>query len=356
MGGSNDAATTGDSSGSSSGGGVVRHPDSGAVVDTGAGTGDDSSSTGDTGGGTGFDGTTGKPCMTSSDCVGTGANAPGTNICSNTLQYTFTKVSFQLFPTPVCEIAPVQNAGNCDPCGGATPCDQNLHFCDGPDDPSSPGMCLPNSFSNPQINDGTCVPYCTLPMDGSKPVGCQGHNRCVPYTWVLTTGADGGQSVTGYGFCQGACEVDADCTDLGTGWVCQTDIGFCTQTKVSRTKMPGEGCTGGTATTSDNATGACYCVSNNTTNLGYCSNSCIVDGTVACAAGYTCDSFAPSGPLTFGDAGMAPALTKQNTGAAGTCFATCTVPDAGVGIDGGAQCPTNSTCTGDTLAGPDCLP
>jgi hypothetical protein len=349
--GSTDAATES---------GPVRHPDSGGLAETGAG--DDGSAP--EAGTTVVDGTTGKKCATNADCKGTDPNAPGTNICSNTIGYTFTKVSFQIFPTPVCEIAPVQGGGNCDPCGGLTSgCDGNLHFCDGPDAPTSPGMCLPNNFANPMPGQGTCYPFCTLPADGSAPVGCAGNNRCVPFTWVLSTPVDGGAgTVTGYGFCQGACEKDADCTGLGAGWVCQTDIGFCTKAKVARTKTPGTGCTAGTATTSDNATGACYCIANSTTNLGYCSDSCIVgglpcgSGSDAGANGYVCDSFIPSGPLTFGDAGTSPALTKQNTGLAGTCLNPCTAPDAGVGTDGGTQCPTNSMCQAGTLAGPDCLP
>jgi hypothetical protein len=297
-----------------------------------------------------FDGTTGKPCTVNADCLGTGPGAPGINICSNTLAYMFTRVTFQIYPTPVCEMPPPASiGGNCDPCGGA-PCDGNLHFCDGPDEPSSPGLCLPSNFANPTLGQGICVPYCTLPLDGSPGSGCAGKNRCVPYTWVLSPPAGGGPGVvTGYGFCQGACEIDSDCSALGAGWLCQADIGFCTRTKVARTKAPGTACLAGNSPTSDNTTGACYCVSSATTNVGYCSASCVVGG-APCASGYVCDGFEPSGPLLFGDAG-AGMLTMQNAGVVGTCLHTCTQPDAG-----DPACPANSTCQAATLAGPDCIP
>jgi hypothetical protein len=48
------------------------------------------------------------------------------------------------------------------------------HFCDGPDDPSSPGYCLPNGTS------GVCVPKCLAPADGSPPGHLQHRGIPVP--------------------------------------------------------------------------------------------------------------------------------------------------------------------------------
>jgi len=348
----------------------VRHADGSTTI----GTGDDGGAATDDGGGlSNFDMTTGKACKSSNDCVGAGAGAPGINVCSNTNMFLYTGVTFQLYPTPVCELPRSATAGNCDPCGGATPCDGGLHFCDGPDDPSSPGLCLPLDVLKPVLNQGVCVPYCTLPSDGSAPVGCAGNNRCTPFTWALFTAADGGATPTleGFGICQGSCEKDADCSGLGAGYVCQTDIGFCTKTLVPRKKTVGTACTGGSAAASDTTTGACFCFSNPTTNAGYCTSNCIVGG-VPCPTGYVCDTGIPSGPLLFtspdGGTLTEPALTKQNVGLAGQCVQACTTVvdggasmagDSGAGADaaaGSGQCPTSSMCLGSTLAGPDCQP
>jgi len=339
---------------------VVRHPDGSAI-----GAGDDGSVMDDGGGqAAAFDMTTGKVCKTDSDCAGAGAGAPGINVCSNTTMYLYTGVTFTLYPTPVCQLPRSSNAGNCDPCGGATPCDNALHFCDGPDDPSAPGLCLPLDVLNPTVNMGICVPYCILPADGSAPVGCAGNDRCTPFSWGLFTPVDGGApTVTGFGICQGACEKDADCSALGAGYVCQADIGFCTKTLVKRTKAVGAPCTGGTGATSDSTTGACFCFSNAKSNAGYCSTNCIVGG-VPCPSGYVCDTGIPSGPLVFGTADggmlMEPGITKQNVGLSGQCVATCTVVDGGsTAPDSGtssAACPAASMCNSSTLVGPDCQP
>ena len=347
---------------------VVRHADGSAI-----GVGDDGSATDDGGSApAAFDMTTGKLCNANSDCVGTAAGAPGINVCSNGIMYKYTGVTFSLYPTPVCELPPPSAAGtgNCDPCGGGA-CDGSMHFCDGPDDPSAPGLCQPLDFQNPKANQGICVPYCTLPSDGSAPVGCAGNNRCIPYNWVLSLAADGGPGMlTGYGICLGACEKDADCSKLGVGYVCQTDIGFCTKTTVARTKTLGTACTGGTAAMSDTSLGTCNCFSNLTSNNGYCTSSCIVGG-IACPNGWVCDTGIPSFPLTFTgpmDAGITePAFTKQNVGLVGQCVQPCTNPtdggtpaatDSGAAADSGAAsgCPMNSTCIAQTVAGPDCEP
>jgi hypothetical protein len=297
-----------------------------------------------------FDGTTGKQCTSDTDCNG----GAGLNKCSSDYQFTVTGVPVALWPTPVCIPPLVQGSpGNCDPCGGGA-CDANAIWgCDSAnlDPTTSPGLCLANTPQNPAPGQGVCVPRCQFKLDGSAPTGCAAKDRCVQYTFLLDPTSN---TVTGIGFCQGACESDADCSGLGTGFKCQVDIGFCTKTPKTRTKTIGQGCTGGSATTSDTSTGACNCVANNTTNVGYCSSSCIV-GSVACPNGYVCDGLYPSGPLNFGDA-SAPAVAQQNTGVVGQCFQPCTAVDAGTAADGGPECPTNSTCQLQTIVGPDCLP
>jgi hypothetical protein len=353
---------------------LVRHPDGSTTIGK-----DDGGAVADGGVGSAtYDMTTGKACKTSNDCLGTAANAPGINVCSNSSMYVYSVVgvTVTLFPTPVCELPPPSANGNCDPCGGATPC-SGIHFCDGPDDPSSPGLCLPNDFLKPTVNMGVCVPYCTLASDGSAPVGCTGNNRCHPWQLVLNSANGAAPTISGYGFCQGGCEKDADCSGLGVadgstaGYVCQTDIGFCTKTPVTRKKPIGTACTGGSALTSDTVTGACLCLSNTTTNAGYCTSECIVGG-APCPTGYVCDTGIPGGPLVFtsSDGGMLtePAITKQNVGLSGVCVASCTTVvdagasmagDSGAGADAGSgsgQCPPSSLCVGDTVAGPDCWP
>jgi hypothetical protein len=350
-GGGGDASSGG---GSSSGSG-------GSASDGGSNSGSSSGSGSGSSSGivTNDDGTTGKPCSSSSECKGASPNALGTNVCSNTITFTATNVTFQPFPTPICQVpaSTNPNAGNCDPCGGTVPCDGNVHFCDGPDSPSSPGICVPDSTSNPMPGQGTCLPSCKMSPDGSPSTGCTGHNRCVPFTWILARPRDSGPgTVTGYGFCQGTCESDSDCSALGAGWVCQTDLGFCTKAKVARTKAIGTACVSGAGPTSDLVTGACFCIGG-VTGVGYCTSVCVVGGT-PCPNGYLCDAFEPRGPLTFGSAGTYPALTTQNVGVVGTCQAACSVSDAGAGPDGGSSCPPNSTCQvgSFSIAGPDCIP
>jgi hypothetical protein len=263
------------------------------------------------------------------------------------------KVAF--WPAPIClpPLPTTAGGGSCDPCGisaGGVCGDGNVWGCDSDpttlDPTTSPGLCLPNNAATPAANQGICIPRCGLPVDGSTPTGVTKPNTCVPYTWLQPkTGP-----LVGIGFIQGTCQTNADCTGLGAGWICQVDIGFCTQATAQkpRTKAIGTACTSGTAATSDSTTGACNCIGNSTTNAGYCSSACVVGGT-ACPSGYVCDAFYPHGPLVIGDA-SAPALTMQNPGAAGTCIEPCTSVDAAGG------CPSNSTCQLQTLEGPDCLP
>jgi hypothetical protein len=335
-----------------------------------ASSGSSSGSGDDSGGGeagVSFDGTSGKACTMDSDCNG----GAGINKCSIDYEGTVTSLKVEFWPSPICLPALPMTAGggNCDPCGisaGGTCADMAIWGCDSDpttlDPTSSPGLCLPNNATAPVAMQGTCIPRCQLALDGSKATGVTAPNTCVPYTFLEpATGP-----IIGIGFIQGTCQADADCKGLGTGWVCQVDIGFCTQATAqkARTKTIGTACTSGTSTMSDSSTGACNCISaNNATNMGtasatlfagFCGSSCVVGGT-ACPDAYICDAFYPSGPLQFGDA-MAPALTMQNTGVAGSCIQPCTTVDAGTGADGGAQCPPNSQCLLQTLEGPDCLP
>jgi hypothetical protein len=355
------AVSNGCSSSSAGAGGGGDAGDSGTIVkkDSGSSSGGSSGGGGDSGGEAGvtFDGTSGKACKTDADCAG----GAGINKCSIDYEGTVTGLKVEFWPSPIClpALPMTAGAGNCDPCGisaGGTCAANSIWGCDSDpttlDPTTSPGLCLPNNSTAPVANQGTCIPRCQLALDGSKATGVTAPNTCVPYTFLEpTTGP-----IIGIGFIQGTCQTNADCTGLGTGWICQVDIGFCTQATAqkTRTKTVGTACTSGTAASSDSTTGACNCIGSTTTNTGYCSSACVVGGT-ACPNGYVCDAFYPSGPLVFGDA-SSPALTMQNTGVAGTCLQPCTTVDAGNGADGGPQCPNNSTCMLQTLEGPDCLP
>ena len=323
------------------------------------------------------DGTTGKACASDADCVSDGG--PGINTCSSDFGFTITTVDVELWATPVCIIPPsmVQGQGNCDPVPGNV--DDGLpHFCDGPDDLNNPGpgLCVPFDFNNPQPGQGVCYPLCTFALDGTKPKGCIGTDTCFPVTFLRSTTSS---TVTGYGFCAGGCQQDSDCTGLGTGFGCQTDIGYCTMKKVTRTKALGAACTAATtAGTADDA--ACNCDADQMTGLGVCTTSCVVGG-LPCPNGWTCDAGFQN-PLVFtsstGGASISVPVTAQNVTVPGVCRAVCLPGDAGaldagappdagdeggtdaappVATDAGAGgCPTNSTCSTMDLAGPDCVP
>jgi hypothetical protein len=346
---------------------VVQHKDAGFD----SGTGDDSGEAGTAA--PAFDGTSGQICASNADCKGTAAGSPGNNVCSNSYNGLLNTVNGvtrpQLWPTPLCmmPLPTVAGVGNCDPG------DQGfLQFCDSadPTNPASPGICLP--LTNPQQagpTNGICLPGCSFALDGSAPVGCPGKDTCVPDTFLLdATGA-----AIGFGFCQGTCETDADCSALGTGWGCQTDIGFCTQTKKTRTKAIGTACTNagnGAApiAASDSQTGSCDCpFSGSSVTAFYCTSACVVGGN-PCPDGWICDAFEPE-QLIFTDQTGAQTIvagpTVQNVGLPGTCIAPCAGPDGGAGeagVDGGSlECPALSTCTAPTdtngtVAGPDCQP
>ena len=315
------------------------------------------------------DGTTGKPCKMDADCVGDGG--PGVNACSVDFGFKITGVTVALWATPVCIIPPPQSAGqgNCDPVPNGV--DDGLpHFCDGPDNlmAPGPGLCLPFDLQNPQPGQGVCYPLCTFALDGSKPTGCQGTDMCFPVSFLRDTTT---MKVTGFGFCGGGCQQDSDCTQLGAGFVCQTDIGYCTMAKLARTKAIGAACKASMVAGSPDDV-ACNCDSNPTTGVGACSTSCVVGG-VPCPAGSVCDAGFQN-PLVFMSstgATIPVPVTAQNQGIPGVCRSVCTPADAGVaptvdaGAEGGAppvtdagvaSCPMNTTCQTGDVVGPVCTP
>jgi hypothetical protein len=334
---------------------TIHHLEAGASSSGGSGGGSSGAGSSGSGGSSGgeagmpggFDGTTGKPCTADSQCQAGAA----VNVCSNKYTFNVTNLHVELWPTPVCIPAiPNGGGGNCDPCGGTTCSPNQIFGCDSADlDPTtSPGLCLPLNQMNPVAGQGVCIPRCSVPLDGSTPTGCTGKDTCVAFTWLLTTSG----AIQGIGFCQGSCQQNSDCSSLGSGFICQTDIGFCVQetAPAARAKALGAACTN-----TDSTMGTCDCEFNTMTNNGYCTAACVVGGN-PCASGYICDAFYPSGPLMFGGDVTEPALTGQNKGVVGNCIQPCTHLDGGTGPDGGPQCPPNSTCQAVTLAGPDCLP
>ena len=326
-----------------------------------------------------FDGTTGQACHANSDCVGPDGGA-GLNVCSIGSLFDISGVKgVQLTTTPVCIVRPAATGGNCDPAPAGDPQGSSVHFCDGPDQSSSPGLCVA-ATSPPAPGLGTCLPKCTFGLDGTPATGCVGKAACQPITFTL--GAQSG-AITGYGVCQGYCQADADCTPLGAGYVCQTDIGFCTKTKTTRTKQPGDACS------TAGATVPCNCVTGATSTAGYCTTTCVVGG-ASCPTGFVCDNGTPS-PLDFGTGTTYP-VTAQNPGTQGFCAPACSLADAGSpaadsgaavdagsapdaaapsdagpapeasvsppAADGGApgKCPAPTTCQAVTAAGADCQP
>jgi hypothetical protein len=316
-----------------------------------------------------YDGTSGLPCKTSTDCIGPDGGA-GLNVCSNTLSYTVAGVkNVELWSTPVCIVAPAQTGGNCNPAPSGDPLGQFMHFCDGPDKDTSPGLCV---VADSTGTVGICLPKCTFAPDGTAASGCPGKTGCLPITFT----SDSNNNIVGYGVCQGYCQTDADCTGLGAGFGCQVDLGFCTKTKVTRTKHVGDVCNPAATTAT------CNCTPSSDGTTGYCTTACVV-GDTACPAGYVCDNGTPE-PLDFGTGTTTP--VQQNVGTQGTCVPACSLPpdagapveagvavEAGASADAGAQgdaaaappapdagvtvaCPLQFACSAGTAAGPDCQP
>ena len=245
-----------------------------------------------------YDGTTGKPCTADTDCFA--PNGPQAARCSSTV---FAPQAY--YPTPVCVVP------TCSPISDS----QSVHYCDGPDAPSSPGVCVPYGSGG----GGLCIPKCTFDKNGGAAVGCTGKDACND-----TIDPQGG-----VGYCFGGCTQDTDCPG---GQKCETDMGVCVVGVVPPTKAFGAACT-----KSDSDNGVCDCFYGSA-GTGYCSSFCLVNDPASCPAGATCDA------LEYRQDGY----TTQNPGMAGYCTIGCAA-DAGV-------CPTGTTCTNVFAAGPDCIP
>jgi len=329
-----------------------------------------------------YDGTTGKACTTDSQCVGTGG--PGTNNCSNDFVATIAGVTGPAIPLAVCLPPPI--ADDCDPAPPSDPTGSLPHFCDGPDEPSSPGLCVADNPQQPQSGMGVCQPKCTFEINGSSASGCIAPDTCTASIFAEVQGA-ASTSVVGYGYCQGTCQTDSDCPpQMGVAATCQVDVGLCTTQPVARTLALGAACT-----SADYTSGACNCNFDSTTNAGFCTTACVVGG-APCPAGWVCDTGEPS-VVNLGTANIP--ITSQTPGLAGTCLPACSVTSgvtasASVGVEGGVDagggddagnendaeavdsgsradagpdsgtialaCPGGSTCTPGTVAGPDCFP
>ncbi len=248
-------------------------------------------------GGQTYDNVVGKACSSDGDC--TSANGPNLARCSTSV---FAPQDY--YPTPVC-ILP-----SCSPISDAS----GLHFCDGPDTPASPGICVTNGSTG-----GICVPKCNYDKSGSAPTGCLAHDSCFAFVEAPESGV---------GYCWAGCTQDSDCNN---GQKCQTDRGWCVQGVLPPTKAIGAACT-----QSDTAAGVCNCFygSNKT---GYCSSVCTVGGS-QCPNGYVCDSLEQR---LYG-------YTTPNAGMGGYCAVACAA-DAGV-------CPGIAVCTNVFASGPDCIP
>jgi hypothetical protein len=296
------------------------------------------------------DGTTGLPCKTDSDCAAPGG--PGINICSNSgsLAASVTNVQVTLLPTPVC-LVPLGNGlggANCDPAPPTDPTGANFHFCDGPDSPNSPGICIPLT-ATPSAGLGLCQIPCTAALDGTVATGCLGQDTCI----LQYVGTDPTTNMPiALGYCRGSCEKDADCADLNTAraaagpdagpaWVCQVDIGYCTQHPVTRTKQLGAACVA-SGRGSDNTSGACNCALANAANKGFCTQACIVGGAVACPNGWECDDLQLA---TLSDGTTIPTETVNSPG---FCIPRCSLDGgAGAPVDAGNQVPPEASTPAD---------
>jgi hypothetical protein len=351
------------------------------------------------------DGTSGQPCHHDADCVRDGG--PGVNRCSSGQPTTRAGVTVQRFAIPVCVVSAGTDGHSCDPAPSGDPGGANLHFCDGPDDASAPGVCVPDS-TPPRSGAGTCLPKCSFALDGSPAVGCLGSAACFPLDYLPELDLDLTLSGTGYGYCQGFCQTDGDCSALGAAYRCQTDLGECTEAPIPRTQPPGAACIAESAD--------CLCAAGDA-SAGYCTSACVIGG-ATCPEGWLCDNGEPrvvtfTGPfpatldLLFDGGATVPTIpiSSQTTGTGGTCYAPCLLPhegmpalsdasmtlldigspgdattegsttdDAGQGPDsavaqGGdagvqagdagvelATCPPNASCRSTSVAGPDCVP
>lgn len=289
-----------------------------------SGSGGDDGNTGDDGStATVYDGTTGKACTGDADCQPAGG--AGVNICTSTNPFQ----GNSLYPSPVC-LDPK-------PCDPGT--DGFLHFCDGPDASTSPGVCLQGATAG----EGVCLPQCNFKPDGSAVTGCVGKDAC--FVDGFAQNPSNANAAIGIGYCFAGCDSDADC---GTGQHCQTDDGTCVATLATDAAV-GTACTVANGT----STPTCNCISSTQTGKGYCAQFCHTGGT-ECGAGEICDAELPLELTTSADASI-PGWTAANPGLGGFCSPTCTV-DGGTAADGGNGCPPNATCLPGDFGGPDCLP
>ncbi len=314
-----DAAGSGDDAGS-----VAIHREAGGggggpTVDSGSAA--SSSSAASSGTTSMYDSTVGNPCQSDLDCEPAGG--PGVNTCS------ITTFSEAFFSTAFCVLK------GCDlGTDGAT------HFCDGPDQPSSPGTCV--NFGG----TGLCLPTCFFYADGSPAQGCLANDACLQDdAFAMAKQPDGGTVLAGLGYCFGGCTKDADCP---TGNLCQVNEGICVTKVDPPTKTIGTACAAadnGSATTP----AACNCFLNSNTMMGACSQFCTTGSTAdPCPAGYVCDALEPTELVDQSDASI-PGFPTQNPGLAGSCVATCT-------DEGGTCAGSMFSCSKFTPAGPDCLP
>jgi hypothetical protein len=306
--------------------------------------------------------TTGKPCMSDSDCQVNGGAC--INKCSTSIYTT----NGSLYPTPVC-LQPT-----CNPAPSSDPKGQYIHFCDGPDLSDSPGVCLPLT-TPPTANMGICLPQCQYLNNGSAPVNpagqtpaCAGKDVCNPFAFGTT---NQGEPIA-IGYCFGGCTQTSDCP---VGNECQVDEGICVKTTTTRTLSVGSACTsadGDPSTSNPNGTGHCSCNYDTQTLEGYCTSFCIVGAAAGTPGGcpisdaglqFECDDMTPSFLQTSADGGVAWGTSMENTGMAGECLVKCTPTDAGG--TGSAGCPNGGTadaggggdlCSSYYIGGPDCVP
>jgi hypothetical protein len=262
-----------------------------------------------------YDGTTGQSCTTDADCQPPGG--PGVTQCSTTVFGGFGPYS----PTPVCMIA------TCYPGGGGS-----AQYCDGPpDDPTSPGICMPitGSLSGAGLDDtepGICLPKCAF-GGGGPASGCRGKDVCNSYDMAVEL-APGTSVPVGLGYCFGGCLTKTDCP---AGSKCQADEGICvSSTPVQPTKPNGAACT-----VNDDTTQTCNCTYG-PSQAGYCTTFCIA-GQAGCPSGWVCETYEPT-----------PAFTTPTAGMGGVCAPAC--------ADAGVVCPAGAQCETAYAAGPDCIP
>jgi len=206
----------------------------------------------------------------------------------------------------------------------SVPDDGQIHYCDGPDEASSPGICYP--VSSLPSGEGVCFPKCTFGLHGGPPAGCQGKDACVLFGWTTTTGI---------GVCLGGCTQDSDCPDAQK---CATNVALCEESPSPPTLVLGATCA--------STTSSCDCIYNSVSDVGFCSQVCIVGGS-GCPAGWVCDGSEPT-----------KAFSQATVGLEGNCFPACSLeggaPEGGAADAG--MCPLDSTCQSLNVAGADCQP